>query len=76
MKLKYNKLRREKIKIMTDENNASNETVNEANEVKKILTERKRKTNTNKKRSWRMIMSSSCLQETERMVGNGDDHHQ
>ena len=38
---------------MTDENNASNETVNEANEVKKILTERKRKTNTNKKETIR-----------------------
>ncbi len=38
---------------MTDENNASKETVNEANEVKKVSTEKKRKTNTNKKETVR-----------------------
>ncbi len=38
---------------MTDENNASKETVNEANEVKKVSKEKKRKTNTNKKETVR-----------------------
>ena len=38
---------------MTDENNASKETVNEANEVKKVSEEKKRKTNTNKKETVR-----------------------
>ena len=38
---------------MTDENNASKETVNEANEVKKVSKEKKRKTNTNKKEYFR-----------------------
>ena len=38
---------------MTDENNASKETVNEANEVKKVSKEKKRKTNPNKKETVR-----------------------
>ena len=38
---------------MTDENNASNEIINEVQEVKKASTERKRKTNTNKKETVR-----------------------
>ena len=38
---------------MTDENNASKETVNESNEVKKVSKEKKRKTNPNKKETVR-----------------------
>ena len=38
---------------MTDENNASNEIINEVQEIKKASTERKRKTNTNKKETVR-----------------------